>query len=106
MQDEDIQSTNAGKTNGGHDVEAPQNTEEDEEAERAEMLMQSLNQIRTKLKLAGITVSERDRTRGSTQSMILTIEKYLGGIRSMIRAFTSDVRDAALTRGGDLVNYC
>src|SRR5271163_1190360 len=105
MQDEDIQSTNAGKTNGGEDVEATQDTEEDEEAERAEMVMQGLSKIRTALKLADTTLSERDRTRGFTQSMISTVEKYLGGIRSMIRAETNAVRDAALAREGDLANF-
>ena len=105
MQDEDIQSTNAGRTNGGDDVEKAQNTEEDEEAERAKMGMQALSKMRAGLKLANTTLSERDRTCGLEQSMIPTVEQYLSGIRSMIRAETSAVRDAALAREGDLVNY-
>jgi hypothetical protein len=101
MQDEDIQPTNAGETNGVNGVEAIQDTEQDEEAERAEMVMQDLSKIRTALKLADTTLSERDRTRGSTQSMISTVEKYLGGIRSMIQAEMSAVRDTALANNFD-----
>jgi hypothetical protein len=69
------------------------------------MEMQGLSKMRAALKLAGITPTERDRTCGSTQSMISTVEKYPSGIPSIIRAEASAVRDAALARGGDLANY-
>jgi hypothetical protein len=104
MEDEDIQSSNAAKANGD-DVDATQNTEEEGDAERAEIFMKGLREMGTALKLAGITISERDRTRGSTQSMISTVEKYLGGIRSLIQVEKSAVRDAALAHERDLANY-
>jgi hypothetical protein len=69
------------------------------------MEMQGLSKMRAALKLAGTTPTERDRTRGLTQSMISTVEKHLGGTGSMIRAETSAVRDAALARDGNLANY-
>jgi hypothetical protein len=66
--------------------------------------MQGLSKLRTALKLADTTLSERDRTRGFNQSMISTIEQYLGAIRSMIRAEVGAVRDAVLAQEGDLAN--
>jgi hypothetical protein len=105
MQDEDIRSTNVGKTKGNDDLEATQNTEEDANAERGEIFMQCLCKMRTALKFANITISERDRTRGSAQSMISTLGKYLGGIQSMIQAEKNVVRDAALAHEGDLAKY-
>jgi hypothetical protein len=77
----------------------------DQEGKQADRRMQFLNHVRTALKISGITLSERHRTQGFTQSMISTVEKCSGGILGIMQAEISTVFDAMVARGDDLLQH-